>query len=32
MSKYVQMTTSAGDLRIELDDAKAPLTVANFLS
>ncbi len=32
MSKYVQMTTSAGDLRIELDDAKAPLSVANFLS
>ena len=31
MSKYVQMTTSAGDLRIELDDAKAPLSVANFL-
>jgi peptidyl-prolyl cis-trans isomerase B (cyclophilin B) len=32
MSKYVQMTTSAGALRIELDDAKAPLSVANFLS
>ncbi len=32
MSKYVQMTTSAGDLRIELDDAKAPLSVANFLT
>ena len=31
MSKYVEMTTSAGTLRIELDDAKAPATVANFL-
>jgi peptidyl-prolyl cis-trans isomerase B (cyclophilin B) len=26
------MTTSAGTMRIELDDAKAPATVANFLS
>jgi peptidyl-prolyl cis-trans isomerase B (cyclophilin B) len=26
------MTTSLGDMTIELDDAKAPLTVANFLS
>ena len=32
MSKFVEMTTSAGTLRIELDDAKAPATVANFLS
>ena len=32
MTKYVKMTTSAGDLRIELDDAKAPVSVANFLS
>jgi peptidyl-prolyl cis-trans isomerase B (cyclophilin B) len=32
MSQYVQMETSAGMLRIELDDAKAPLSVANFLA
>jgi peptidyl-prolyl cis-trans isomerase B (cyclophilin B) len=32
MSKFVQMETSAGSLRIELDDAKAPLSVANFLA
>ena len=32
MSKYVKMTTSKGDLRIELDDAKAPVSVANFLA
>ena len=32
MTKYVKMTTSQGDLRIELDDAKAPISVANFLS
>jgi len=32
MTKYVKMTTSAGDLRIELDDEKAPITVANFLA
>jgi len=32
MTKYVKMTTSKGDLRIELDDAKAPLSVANFLA
>ncbi len=32
MAKYVQMDTSAGSLRIELDDAKAPLSVANFLA
>ena len=31
MSKFVEMTTSAGTLRIELDDAKAPGTVENFL-
>ncbi len=32
MTKTVQMETSAGTLRIELDDAKAPLSVANFLA
>ena len=32
MTKYVKMTTSAGDLRIELDDEKAPVSVANFLA
>ena len=32
MTKHVRRTTSAGTLRIELDDAKAPATVANFLS
>ena len=32
MTKTVQMNTSAGVLRIELDDEKAPLTVANFLA
>ncbi|MBI5258671.1 MAG: peptidyl-prolyl cis-trans isomerase [Burkholderiales bacterium] len=32
MSKFVDMTTSAGNLRIELDDAKAPASVANFLA
>jgi len=32
MTKYVKMTTSKGDLRIELDDAKAPVSVANFLA
>ena len=32
MSKTVEMITSAGTLRIELDDAKAPASVANFLS
>jgi peptidyl-prolyl cis-trans isomerase B (cyclophilin B) len=32
MTKTVELTTSAGAIRIELDDAKAPLTVANFLS
>jgi len=32
MSKFVKMTTTAGELRIELDDVKAPISVANFLS
>ena len=32
MSKTVQMETSNGTLRIELDDEKAPLSVANFLA
>ena len=32
MSKTIEMITSAGTLRIELDDAKAPVSVANFLS
>ena len=32
MTKYVKMTTTAGELRIELDDEKAPISVANFLS
>jgi len=32
MTKTVQFTTSAGTIRIELDDAKAPVTVANFLA
>ena len=32
MTKTVELTTSAGAMRIELDDAQAPLTVANFLS
>ena len=31
MSKFVQMDTSAGTLRIELDDVKAPVSTANFL-
>jgi peptidyl-prolyl cis-trans isomerase B (cyclophilin B) len=31
MTKTVEMVTSAGTLRIELDDAKAPKTVENFL-
>ena len=30
--KTVEMNTSAGKLRIELDDAKAPASVANFLA
>ena len=32
MTTTVEMTTSAGTLRIELDDAKAPVSVANFLA
>ena len=32
MTKTVEMTTSAGVIRIELDDQKAPATVENFLS
>src|SRR4029434_4556127 len=32
MTKTVEMTTSAGVIRIELDDAKAPVTVENFLN
>ena len=32
MTKHVKMTTTKGDLRIELDDEKAPISVANFLS
>jgi peptidyl-prolyl cis-trans isomerase B (cyclophilin B) len=32
MTKTVEMITSVGTLRIELDDAKAPATVANFLA
>ena len=31
MSKTVEMETSEGTLRIELDDEKAPLSTANFL-
>jgi peptidyl-prolyl cis-trans isomerase B (cyclophilin B) len=32
MTKTVQMDTSAGTLRIELDDVAAPASVANFLA
>jgi peptidyl-prolyl cis-trans isomerase B (cyclophilin B) len=32
MSKHVQLQTSAGTLRVELDDAKAPKSVENFLA
>jgi peptidyl-prolyl cis-trans isomerase B (cyclophilin B) len=32
MTKTVEMVTSAGTLRIELDDTKAPESVANFLA
>ena len=32
MTRTVEMTTSAGTLRIELDDAKAPASVENFLA
>ncbi|MFP5397984.1 MAG: peptidylprolyl isomerase [Gammaproteobacteria bacterium] len=31
MTKTVELDTSAGTIRIELDDAKAPLSVANFV-
>ena len=32
MTKTVQMDTSAGSIRIELDDTHAPLSCANFLA
>ena len=32
MTKTVELTTSAGVLRVALDDAKAPKSVANFLA
>ena len=32
MTKFVKLTTTKGDLRVELDDEKAPISVANFLS
>jgi peptidyl-prolyl cis-trans isomerase B (cyclophilin B) len=32
MTKTVEMITNAGTMRIELDDVKAPLSVANFLA
>lgn len=32
MTKTVELTTSVGVIRLELDDAKAPLSVANFLA
>jgi peptidyl-prolyl cis-trans isomerase B (cyclophilin B) len=31
MTKTVEMTTSAGTIRIELDDGKAPVSTQNFL-
>ena len=31
MTKTVELTTSAGTIRIELDDAKAPVSTQNFL-
>ena len=31
MPKTVELTTSVGTVRLELDDAKAPVTTANFL-
>ncbi|HMM85791.1 peptidylprolyl isomerase [Azohydromonas sp.] len=31
MTKTVELDTSAGTIRIELDDVKAPLSVANFV-
>ncbi|MCA0175301.1 MAG: peptidyl-prolyl cis-trans isomerase [Proteobacteria bacterium] len=32
MTQTIEIKTSAGDIRIELDDAKAPKTVANFIA
>ena len=32
MTKTVEMVTTAGTMRIELDDTKAPASVANFLA
>jgi peptidyl-prolyl cis-trans isomerase B (cyclophilin B) len=32
MAKQVELHTTAGVITLELDDAKAPITVANFLS
>ena len=32
MSKTVELTTSEGTIRIELDDAKAPVSAQNFLA
>jgi peptidyl-prolyl cis-trans isomerase B (cyclophilin B) len=32
MTKTVELTTSMGVIRLELDDAKAPLSAANFLT
>ena len=32
MTKTVQMDTSAGSMKIELDDERAPLSTANFLA
>jgi peptidyl-prolyl cis-trans isomerase B (cyclophilin B) len=32
MTKTVELTTSAGTIRLELDEALAPKTVANFLA
>ena len=31
MTKTVELQTTAGNIRLELDEAKAPVTVANFL-
>jgi peptidyl-prolyl cis-trans isomerase B (cyclophilin B) len=32
MTKTVELTTSAGAIRVELDDAKAPVSAENFLA
>jgi peptidyl-prolyl cis-trans isomerase B (cyclophilin B) len=32
MSQFVQLTTSAGTIKIELDNTKAPLSAQNFIS